>query len=257
MVVSTGAGTGPRDDNAAENLINDAPALTSRQWLPGSSGWEPLDALAVEHRRILAGRGEIADERAALLLQYEAEDKNAQEALERAFTSDGPSAPPAVTSPDERQAAIASLDERLRAVTGVLRTFVLTAVDRIEQDASAILDDLAQRSEAARGRREEAERILAEAAEAEADVFRLGEWVTRNAGRHAMASRRNVPTMRFVGWNVIEEMKPPRAPRLNDAGEPIPEFVDTFPGAEQHAANLNRGRVPALSEIRANPEAVR
>lgn len=255
MGSSEGASAAAREAaEFARKLIEDAPTLVSRGWLPEETGFESLDGLAEEHRRLLSSRTAITAERSALRDQYEAEDLASSQALERAFSSGGTVDAPTVTPPEERAAAMSALNHRLAAANGVLGQFVQRVIGRVESEADAMLGELVARRGATAARRQEAEQILAEAREEETEVQRLDDWIVRNAGRHEMASRRNVPGMRFVGWDLMKTSQPPRPPQTNAWGESIPETVDTYPGPEQHAANLNRGRVPALDEMTSTTE---
>jgi hypothetical protein len=221
--------------------VADAPALVSASWLPLESGWPGMDELGAEHRRLLAARSDVSDERWQLLRGFEAEDAAHSEAMTAGFRGDADVTLPKVTPQVDRQAAVGALNARLRAANDALDGFLADAIARIEEEAPAILGDLDSRREDAAEQRREAQRLLAEAEAQEARVWRLREWVTRNAGVHERTLFRNVPGMRFVGWDLIEGFTPPVEPEPDGMGGLRPQLVNTFPGAAKHAENLNRG----------------
>jgi len=203
-------------------LVTDAPALTAPTWLPTDSGIGWLDSLGADHRRLLAARAVAARAVAALPERFQDEDRGRAEALSLGLRAGRePDLAPA-TTPEQRSAAIAAADERLAAANAALDSFLADAIATIEERAPEWLGGLADRRERAAVQRQEAARLLAEAEAEDAACWRLGEWIERNAGTHPRPSFRNVPAVRYVGWDTVESLRPPAPPSDDDR----PQLID-------------------------------
>lgn len=231
-------------------LIEEAATLAEPGWLPVGTGWDGLDELAEEHRRLITARSGVTQERTALLARYEEEDRAHNEALRQGFRRGGDGALPEVTAAEDRRAAMLAVEQRHQAANDALDEFLTEAVEAIESRADGWLDTLAERRSGALRQREEAARLLAEAEEEEMRLRILEGWITRNAGRDMRPSMRITPT-RFMPWDRMAVEYRPKEVRILDPNNPAMaqlEVVDTFPGAAQFAVDLNRGRVPASGE---------
>jgi hypothetical protein len=239
-------------------FIEDAPACALPAWLPLGSDWPELKERAEAHRRLLARRLQVSDVAAGLPRQFEREDKEHREALAASFAADGP-AEDERTPPEERRAALIAAEEQLRAANDALDRFVREAVALIEERVSGWVGDLATRREGSADKRREAERLLAEAREDEDRVARLEQWVKRNGGVHERASFRNIPAMRFVTWDFLDETyTPPAEPEDNGMCGLRPVLVNPpsrpLWDAEQQARRVAFERQAQADEQEQHPE---
>jgi hypothetical protein len=225
-----------------KRLYADAPAVANPAWLPEGSGWDALEELAVEHRRLIAQRSRLVFERAAVDHRFEQEDEEYCAELSAAMREQRePSADPR-TPPEEREAAQRSAAENARAAVQAFDGFVRDAVARIEEEATGWLGDLATRQGHAAEKRREAERLVSAARGEEITAARLERWLKRNAGLDEQFGK--APALRHIPWADMQAYTPAPEPEPDGMGGFRPQLVDTWPGAEQHAANLNRGVIP-------------
>ena len=233
-------------------LLADAVVLTSPGWLPVGTGWEGLDDLAAEHRRLLAARTEVGVERKALLRKYAEEDERHSAALRDSFRPGGSGEQPEVTPPGERTAAVRAATERLDAANDVLDEFLASAIERIEAEADGWVGRLSEQREQAADKRREAARLLAEAEEEEMRLRVLRGWIERNAGLDPRPMFRKPSPLRFMSWDeMAANYRPPAEPEREDPNAPLLtqlQVVDNH-NPRQFAEDLNRGlTVPADSE---------
>lgn len=207
-------------------LIEDATTLANPGWLPANTGFEGLDDLAAEHRRILGGRGALASERRELLEGFEAEDAAHQDALRAGFRRGGGGELPEVTAPEDRRVAVASVVEREQAANDALDEFLAEAVELIEERADAWMATLAEATAGAEAARAEAARLLAEAAAEEQKMLILQGWVKRNAGLDPRPSFRLNQT-RFYPWAAMAVDYRPVEPQMESASLPS-SFIPTI-----------------------------
>lgn len=169
---------------------------------------------------------QVSNERSALPRQFEQEDKQNREAFAASFAADSP-AEDDRTPPEQRKAALVAAEEHLRAANDALDTFVRETVSLIEARVNGWLGDLATRREGSAEKRREAERLLVEAREDEARVARLEQWAKRNGGIAERASHRNIPAVRFVTWDFLNETyTPPEEPEDDGVGGLVPVLVN-------------------------------
>lgn len=206
-----------RETAEPHELIHETPTFTNPAWLPLDSGIEWLDDLGRDHRRLLAAQAATASERARLAAQFEQEDEDRREALAVSLRTGRDADVPDPTTPDQRAAALAELDQRLAAHRDALAGFIRDAIQTLEEQTPGWLADIsASRAEAVE-KRLEAQRLLAEADAQEARMWRLGEWVKRNGGVHERASFRNVSDFRFVTWAFVTTLTPrPTQPDVDE-----------------------------------------
>jgi hypothetical protein len=197
-------------DQTTQRLVMDAPALTSRSWLPTNSGITWLDDLGTEHRRLLAGREAADSERSALAQRFEREDDDRRQAYTASARSGHEPDVASPTAPDERRALLADAEARVAAANDALDGFLTDAIATIEERASDALDDLAERLDDAAEKRREAQRLVAEADAVESRTWRLDEWMRRNAGVHPRPAFKRVPAFRFAGWDLVETLNRPQ-----------------------------------------------
>lgn len=252
--VETRASADPREAGPPR-LVTDAPALVDPGWLPPeSTGWAELDELAILHRRLLARRAEVGDERRTLVQGFEGEDAARHEAQTAAFLADDPGPVPDVTSTGDRKAALDALTERARSADAALDEFLSGAVSVIEAHVAEWTADLVTHRADAAGKRREAARLLEEARAEEIRVARVEQWVMRNGGVHERASFRNIPAMRFVTWHSQEAFTPPAEPEEDGHGGLRLEVVDV-PSSPPWDAERNARRQAAEQEAHADERA--
>lgn len=231
-------------DPQAFRLLIDAVALSSPGWLPVGTGWEGLDDLAAEHRRLLAVRGEVGAERAALIRQYEDEDARTSAALRESFRPGGDNEMPEVTAAPERSAALRAVNERLAAANEVLDEFLNDTVAHIEAATPEWLGRLSEQREESALKRREAARLLREAEEDEMRLRVLRGWVERNGGIDPRPMFSKPSPMRFMGWDYMAaNYRPPAESDTEDPNAPVLtqlEVVDNH-DPRQFAVDLNRG----------------
>ncbi|MFY9488059.1 MAG: hypothetical protein WAP35_05105 [Solirubrobacterales bacterium] len=193
-------------DSQAESkpyeLRDQSAALTSRGWIP-TDRWDDLDGLSAEHQRLIAQRNEVGTERNHLKRTYEEQDENQHEEMTSAMAENRSPERVEITPPEEREKALAELDQMHAAATEALDRFIDSTVEKIEELTPTLLADLDGDSAEAEERVIEARKVLAEADATQTRINQMREWVKRNGGVHERNAFRNIPAMRFVAWDAL------------------------------------------------------
>jgi len=172
------------DFTSAISRTQSEPTLSREDWLPAESPWPELDELRERHVRLLHERQALAEQRGDLREGFEEEDQRRSDVMKAAYTAGEDPATaelPEATPPEDREAAIAEINEKLKAINQALEDFLNEAIATIQAREGEWLIDLAARGQVASEKREEAARLLAEAAGVEDGLTRTMAWVERTA----------------------------------------------------------------------------
>lgn len=154
---------------------------TSAAWLPEGL-WPELDDLRSEQLRL---RGQVASELEALRAlkaRFRKEDAEHEEGLLQAQRDGEPaSAEDRRTSPEERAAERAAIEERLWAGVRVFAEHADRIIETVRHHETEWLADLRSRLTPAQEKRRRAQELVAEAKAEEWHLYRLGQWLQTTA----------------------------------------------------------------------------
>jgi hypothetical protein len=194
----------PPDIETARALQRLAGHTTSEAWIPEDLTVE-LNQLRREHIRL---RRQVVAElqaRSELARGFQREDDEREAALRLAARNGSPPPEDKRTSPEERAAKLAAIEQRLWATVHVLADVADTVIETLREQESDLLAALRHQLKPAEERRREAARLLAEARAEEFQLHKLGQWIQKTADDEAFG-RQPAPVPGLVPPSVSSDV---------------------------------------------------
>lgn len=169
------------DEPGRKALVRQNPAVSKENWLPEGL-WPDLDEAAQEHSEAVRAHATVRKEAVDLGKKFKAEDENRIKAYETGLEV------PTMTDPAERQAAVTEAKAKVEGAERRLCRAAAAGVLVVQEHQEEWLAEIEARKAAAEEKIEEAQRMLAEAHQAQGEAGRTEVWVRRTAdnlpGRH-------------------------------------------------------------------------
>lgn len=167
-------------------LLENNPALLRADFFPPEGVWPELAPLRGEHERLLAVASGERQAYAEAQRKHEAEDAARGTELAAAFLAGGNPSDDTRATEEERHTELADARLRAEAAYDALVAFLTEALAQVQARADEWYAQLEPRHAAAQEKRDEAQRLLAEADAQVAEVRRFSNWLDRESGRSVL-----------------------------------------------------------------------
>ena len=161
------------------------PAVLDQGWTPAVPGWPELFDAHTTHVRLLQQLDAENAEQRRITERHEAEDEARAAALKLAATAGTEPELPAVTSPEEREAELAEVGERRKAVWEALLDHIDATVAVVADHADEWTATLDEAETAVDAEIAAAREALREAESRRGATLRYREWIDRTGRRAA------------------------------------------------------------------------
>src|SRR4051812_14734297 len=166
----------------APSLLSREPVVSRRDWLPRDTGFDTLDALGVEHVRLLDEWRSKVETCEALRQRFKDEDEARAQHLKAAYLGTAEGALPEATPGSEREPQLAAAVEQAQAAALAVNEFATSAIETVKQHRAEWQAALDVRDQQADALRQEAAELIARADAASGGGYRLRMWLHRTSG---------------------------------------------------------------------------